>query len=188
VTSRGVIADVFYLSCVKPIEPPDAHYLSAAVGWIELGNPVEARAELTQVHPERWGHPDVLEVRWALSAAEENWEEGLEIARALVRDAPERATGWLHQAYALRRVAGGGLLQAWEALLPASQRFPKEAIIPYNLACYACQMRDLDRARHWWSRALLSGDPARLKKLALADPDLEPLWREIAGGAPPRRA
>ncbi|MDW8309781.1 MAG: hypothetical protein RMK20_10450, partial [Verrucomicrobiales bacterium] len=94
---------------------------------------------------------------------------------------PDRPNGWLHRAYALRRATGGGLERAWEALRPAADRFPREPIIPYNLACYACQMGRLDEARQWFVRALRVGDRATLKDMALHDDDLRPLWNEISG-------
>ncbi len=46
------------------VEPPDIHYLRAAEGWLELGNALEARAEIEQVSLVYCGHPDVLKVRW----------------------------------------------------------------------------------------------------------------------------
>ena len=79
----------------------------------------------------------------------------------------------------LRRVNGGGLSQAWDALLPAAKKFPSEPVIAYNLSCYACQMRQLDIARHWLHRAVLVGRKESIKKMALADEDLQPLWPEI---------
>ena len=57
---------------MQKLEPPDTYYLSAAVGWLELGNPGEARAELVQISSRQQEHPDVLEVRWAL-AVDEFW-------------------------------------------------------------------------------------------------------------------
>jgi len=164
---------------MQPLEPPEIHYLSAAQGWAELGNTAEARAELAHIGAARQIHPDVLEVRWFICAEEQRWEEGLQVARSLIQAVPDRASGWLHQAYALRRVAEGGLKQAWEALLPAFDRFPKEAIIPYNLSCYACQLKDLEAARLWFKRALALGGKEQIKLMALADSDLEPLWTEI---------
>lgn len=164
---------------MQPLEPPEAHYVNAAIGWLELGNPAEARAELAHLDPARQTHPDVLEVRWALAAEEENWAEGLEIAGELVQVAPGRASGWLHRAYALRRVPEGGLQQAREALLPAFKEFPEEATIPYNLACYACQLNELQEAREWLKRAVTAGGRERVKQMGLADPDLAPLWPEL---------
>ena len=164
---------------MQKLEPPDTHYFFAAIGWLELGNLTEAQAELAQVSPAQQEHPDVLEVRWLVSAGQKHWEEGLQIAQALLRRAPKRSSGWLHQAYALRRVPGGGVQKAWEALLPASDKFPKEPTIPFNLSCYACQLRQLDAARDWLKRALAVGGKEKIKQMALKDSDLEPLWDEI---------
>jgi hypothetical protein len=164
---------------MQKLEPPDTHYFSAAVGWLELGNLTEARAELAQISPTQQEHPDVLEVRWLISAQQQHWEEGLQIAQALLRRAPKRSSGWLHQAYALRRVPDGSVQKAWDALLPAFEKFPKEATIPFNLSCYACQMRQLDAARDWFKRAVAVGGKEKIKQQALNDSDLEPLWDEI---------
>jgi hypothetical protein len=153
--------------------------LLAAVGWIELGNLVEAKAELAQITPPLQSHPDVLEVRWLICAEQKQWDEGLAVGRALVECAPERASGWLHQAYALRRATNGSIQKAWEALLPAFDKFPKAEMIAYNLSCYACQMDQLDSARVWLKRALSIGNKERIKQRALEDSDLAPLWEEI---------
>jgi Flp pilus assembly protein TadD len=167
------------MAAMKPIEPPDKFYFSAAIGWLELGNPGEAKAELSHIGAAGQTHPDVLEVRWLVCAEQKTWIEALATARALVEAAPNRATGWLHQAYALRRVPDGSVKRAWEVLLPAAGKFPKEPTIPYNLACYACQMGELDTARQWLVRALAIGGREGMKSMALADPDLEPLRQEI---------
>ncbi len=164
---------------MQQLEPPDTHYLSAAIGWLELGNLAEAEQELNRVSVANQCHPDVLEVRWIVLAQTQRWEAALQIARALLKMAPNRSSGWLHQAYALRRVSKDGLKLAWEALLPASKKFPREATIPYNLSCYACQMDRLDEALGWLRRALLVGDKHQIKQMALEDSDLQPLWSEI---------
>ena len=164
---------------MNKLEPPDTHYFLAAIGWLELGNVVEARAELAQVSAARQEHPDVLELRWSLAAEQKRWEEALEIARALLRRAPKRSSGWLHQAYALRRVPDGGVQKAWAALLPAFDKFPKEATIPFNLSCYACQLGQLDAARDWLARAVAINGKEKVMAMALNDSDLKPLWDEI---------
>jgi tetratricopeptide (TPR) repeat protein len=168
-----------HLANVEPLEPPEMHYLSAALGWLGLGNADEAEAELAHIPAARQSHPDVLEARWLICAEEQRWDQGLQIARTLLEAAPDRATGWLHQAYALRRVPGGSIRKAWEALLPAFDKFPHEEIISYNLSCYACQLQQLEAARVWFKRALVIGGRERMKKMALADADLKCLWEEI---------
>jgi Flp pilus assembly protein TadD len=163
------------------IGPPDTHHLSAAVGWMQLGNPSEAKLELAQLAPNFAAHPDVLEVKWAVFAMGGDWAAALEAAEELVRRDSTRASGWLHRAYALRRVPEGGLQAAWEALLPAVKLFPKEATMPYNLSCYACQMGRFVEARHWFRQALAVGRKDKMRAMALADADLQPLWKEIKG-------
>src|SRR4051794_18921973 len=93
------------LSCrdMEPVGPPDIHHLSAAVGWMELGNHAEAKLELAKVAPALAEHPDVLEATWAIHASEKNWTEALRAAEKIVAADPNRATGWLHRAYACRR-------------------------------------------------------------------------------------
>jgi len=164
---------------MNKLEPPDTHCFLAAVGWIELGNLAEARAELAQVSAAQQAQPDVLELRWSIAAAENRWEEALQVAETLVRRAPRRSSGWLYQAYALRRVPNGSIQKAWEALLPAFDKFPKEPTVPFNLSCYACQLRQLDVARNWLHRAVAVGGKEKIKQMALEDADLEPLWAEI---------
>jgi Tfp pilus assembly protein PilF len=85
----------------------------------------------------------------------------------------------LHHAYALGRATTGGLAKARAALEPALEKFPEEPVISYNLSCYACQMQDLVVARECLQRALKVGRKKEIKSMALADPDLEPLWEEI---------
>jgi predicted Zn-dependent protease len=164
---------------VQTLEPPDTHYLDAAIGWLGLNCVAEARAELEHIAAANQNHPAVLEVRWSISAHERQWSDALQIACVELTLAPDDAAGWLHRAYALRRISNGGLTQAWEALLPAAKKFPSEPVIAFNLSCYACQMQQLDIARHWLQRATMVGQKDVIKKMALADEDLQPLWPEI---------
>ena len=164
---------------MQALGPPDTHFLSAAVGWYELGSLSDAKAELERIAPVLRLHPDVLEVRWLIHAQEKDWEEGLAAAEKLVEVAPQRSAGWLHRAYALRRARRGGLQAAWDVLLPAVEQFPEEPIIPYNLSCYACQLGRVEEARQWLQRAVRVAGKEKIKFMALNDDDLAPLWDEI---------
>ena len=162
------------------LEPPNTHHLRAAIGWMELGNPTEAGEEIARITPELMEHPDVLDVRWSVCAAGRSLDAALSVAETLVRVAPDRSSGWVHRAYALRRVRHGGLQLAWAALRPAFEKFPKEEVIPYNLACYAAQSGRLDAAWDWLHRAMeAAGDVKVIKERALDDCDLQPLWERI---------
>ena len=57
-------------------------------------------------------------------------------------------------------------------------RFPDNFNIAYNLACYACQLGNLPRARELLGLAIELGGSAETKLMALKDPDLTPLWTE----------
>jgi len=164
---------------VQKLEPPDTHYLDAATGWLGLGCPQEAREELSRISPANQCHPDTLEVRWTLLVREERWDDALKIAELELKLRPEDPAGWLHRAYALRRAPKGGLIGAWGVLLLAAEKFPKEPVIAYNLSCYATQLKDLVSARLWLHRSIKVGDKAEIKKMALDDDDLKPLWSEI---------
>ena len=164
---------------MRALKPPNTHHLSAAIGWLELKNCAEAKLEWEKISPAARKHPDVLEVQWAICAEARDWERGLDAARALIQADAGRASGWLHQAYALRRVPGGGVKAALDALLPAADRFPRETVIPYNIACFTCQLRQFDLARIWLRRAMKTAGKAEIKRMALGDSDLEPMWAEI---------
>jgi Flp pilus assembly protein TadD len=164
---------------VQPLEAPDIHFLNAAQGWLGLDCPEEVAAELNAIAPEFQTHPDVLEARWQLHTRQQDWLAALETAKLEIRMQPDSSSGWLHHAYALRRASRGGLIMAWGALLPAAQKFPKEPVIAFNLACYACQLKQLETAREWLDRAVKAGGRDEILKLALADEDLQPLWPEI---------
>jgi Flp pilus assembly protein TadD len=164
---------------VQGLEITDIHRLNAALGWLGLNAPADARVELDAIALAQQSHPAVLETRWLLCAHEKNWNEALKVAELELKSAPEDSSGWLHRAYALRRANNGGLAQAWDALLPAAEKFPTESVIAYNLSCYACQLNQLDDARKWLQRAVKIGGKEEIQKMALADDDLKPLWPEI---------
>jgi hypothetical protein len=123
----------------------------------------------------------VLELRWMVLAERRDWASALAVATELMDTSPERPNGWLHRAYAARRAPGGSIEAAWEVLRPAADKFPQEELIPYNLACYACQMRRLDEARAWLRLAFGTVEKDRFRTMALHDDDLRPLWQEIQG-------
>ncbi len=183
--SPGLVKEVLSISAdeMKPIEPPDLHHLRAALGWLDLGNDLEAALDLDKIAPKLRVHPDVLEVRWQICARAKKWDTCVVIARAVRTLDPNRSSGWLDLSYSLRRVAHAGVPAAWEALLPAAEKFPAEPLIPFNLSCYACQLVRLEDACHWLRRAFAiaakTGEQKRYRVMALNQPDLEPLWRKI---------
>ena len=152
-------------------------HLKAAQGWFELGSHVEANEELERITPQNRAHPAVLEVRWQIYAAAKKWEAALDIASALIQLMPDHSLGWIHRSFALHEL--NRKIEARDNHLTVVQKFPDEPILPYNLACYECRLGRLEQAKDWLEKAFRTGDARKIKTMALEDPDLEPLWKEI---------
>jgi tetratricopeptide (TPR) repeat protein len=159
------------------LEPQDQQHLSAAQGWIELGNLAEARRELDSLSPAAAAQPDALEGWWQFHAAAREWEAALAAAARLIKLDPERCSGHIHLSFSLHELKR--TQEAWDQLLPAAARFPGVSTIPYNLACYACQLGHLKEARQWLTLALSVGNQGEVLAMALRDADLQPLWPEL---------
>lgn len=156
----------------------DQRYLEAAEGWLELGLPLEASAELAKITPTLQDHPAVLELRWHIFAKEKKWEACVAVANASIRLQPERSDGWVHRSFALHEMKR--TQEALDQLLPVADKFPKVWLIPYNLACYASRLHQFDEAQKWLNRAL-AVDKKSAKHAALDDEDLQPLWDKLGG-------
>ena len=164
---------------LNAILPPDSFCISSAEGWIILGNPIEAIGELEQVSNPVKLRPEYLELKWRVFADTQEWDAALELSEGMVRDLPDHPGGFILRSYALRRSSKGSVEQATISLLEAAVKFPSEPIIPYNLACYACQSGELVQARKFLRLALEIGDRKELLKMAGMDSDLKSLWNEL---------
>ena len=92
---------------------------------------------------------------------------------------PERRFGWIHRAHALDKL--GRTLEAKDLLLSVVNDLESNSTIPYHLAQYCARLGQIDQAKQWLGKALLAADGPeavnRLRKMAMEDPDLEPLRR-----------
>jgi predicted Zn-dependent protease len=156
---------------------PVIRHLEAAQGWLGLRNWREAKAELTNIPEELQSHPDVLQVKWAIYAAAKEWESAAQVAKEFRKTRPDSPFGFVHLAYALHEMKR--TQEAQDILLPVLDKFRDEFIIRYNLACYACQLGDGDGAWRWLQKSMALADPDEVKRMALNDPDLEPLRSRI---------
>ena len=160
---------------MNPLPPPDVHHWEAAQGWTGLRNAKEAYAELEQIRPDLQKHPFVRSAwldAWILGG---EWVKARDMAHWLVNEIPDEPGFWLHLAYATRRAEGGSMDEALEVLTSVADDFPQEWMIPYNMACYLCQLERLAEARPCLTRALEIGGPG-IRTAALGDEDLKPLW------------
>ena len=146
----------------------------AALGWLELGNPAEALAELDRIDPEVQSEPAARAARLECLMVAKQWDAADPIGEALCAECPGEVHFWLHFAYTARRRTGGSLEEAYEILAPMRAVFPDEWLIAYNLACYLCQMNRLDEAEELLAEArMMSGE--KVEQLAADDEDLAPL-------------
>ena len=70
--------------------------------------------------------------------------------------------------------------EAFDQLMAVADRFPKVWTIPYNLACYCAQLGRLDECEEWFKKAMAI-DEHQVKRAAIDDPDLKPLWDSMGG-------
>jgi predicted Zn-dependent protease len=156
------------------IPPPDSHYLSAAIGWLELGNPLEANLELEGISSEMRRHPDALEAAWQIHAKSMLWEKCVAAAQEFTKVAPQKSFGWVHLSFALHELKR--TREAHENLCAVLEQFPDDWLMRYNLACYSCQLGNVEEATRWLAGAELKGDAKQIKLMAKGDPDLAPLF------------
>jgi tetratricopeptide (TPR) repeat protein len=164
---------------MQKLEPPDSHHLNAAQGWLGLGDWISANQELDKISSEHYAHLSVLQVRLQVYAAAKQWAMAAGIARALAALNPNHPSGWIDWAYALYQL--GRINEARGVLLSVVDKFPKENLIRYCLACYACQLGNLKEALDWLEKAKNLTEPKEVNELVLKNPYLKPLWNEITG-------
>ena len=98
-----------------------------------------------------------------------------EIAKRLKEFEPDNVQWTISLAYATRRAYSTEV--AMKILLSAEPKFPREAAIPYNLACYYCQLEQIETAKRYLKKAFELD--LSWRKAALDDEDLRPLWDSI---------
>lgn len=162
---------------MQELESRDRMYALAASGWLDLGSVSEALAELEHLSPEARRHPEVLMLRWEIFSKEKDWTRALEMAEALQAAAEGSLDAMVKRSFALHELKR--TQEAWDLLFPMLEQFPKDWIVPYNLACYACQLGRNDDALRLLKQAIERGQPDELRRMALEDSDLEPLRPDI---------
>jgi predicted Zn-dependent protease len=155
----------------------DQRHLDAADGWLGLGDYLSANDELEQITPELRGHPAVLSRRAGIYMKAKRWNEASQIADSLVKLSPGDVYAWVWRSFALHELKR--TQEAYDLLLPAGVEFPKCWTVPYNLACYCCQLDRRGEAEAWFKCAMAI-DADTVKRNAIDDPDLEPLWSRIS--------
>jgi hypothetical protein len=144
--------------------------------YLELGIFDDAALALEEIAPEDKTRSEVLGARVAIYLAAEKWDMAVAVANHLVKIEPENSGWWINLAYATRRCEG---IESAEAILHRARELHHDnAMIEFNLACYASVAGRFEEAKARLKRAIELDK--RFQKLAIDDEDLRPLWRWIA--------
>lgn len=155
----------------------DTRHLSAAQGWIALGNHLEAFNELEKIAPRNRATLEVLSVRWEVYQKANHWTAAGGVASAVQKVAPDRIDGYVWRSVSLEKL--GCTQDAYDNLEPVAYKFPGTGIIAYLLAVYACQLQRMPEAKAWLTCAFASPEGKELKLRALDEKALEPFWGQI---------
>ena len=132
---------------------------------------------LEEIAPEDKTRNEVLGARVNLYMAAKKWDMVAAVTSHLVKVDPQNPGWWISLAYALRCTES--IEKAEAILLRAQPIHPEVAMIAFSLACYASVMGRMEEAKERLRHAInLDKD---IRKLALDDEDLKPLWDWIAG-------
>ena len=154
---------------------PDQKILNAAIGWLELGNPVEAHNELEQLPYDQRTNPEVLKLRCRVYRRAERWDCLSMLADSCYRVLPNEPQFLVDWAWA--EFKGGSKEKAAVVLMTESGKFPDSESVAYHTAIILAALDRRPEARDWLAKAIArSSDPDRLKLEALDLPDFEKLW------------
>jgi tetratricopeptide (TPR) repeat protein len=145
--------------------------VTAASGFAELGLYQEAVEELEDLPEASRDDLPVLATWLQLYQSWGKWSEAAAVAERLIQKDPDEADWYIALGFAVRRAQS---LAAAEVILSAAlQKFPGNATIYFNLACYYTQLSELEKARSYLERAIAMDE--NFRKVALSDPDLQAL-------------
>ena len=136
----------------------------------------EAERTLQEIDVEDKGRKEVLAAKVEFYTVAKKWSSVAEVAQRLVDIEPENAGWWINLAYATRRAVNIDKAQA--LLLQAQTLHPENAIIAFNLSCYACVSGHLEQAKTHLKHAIALD--SNIRELARGDEDLQTLWSWIA--------
>lgn len=142
--------------------------INAASGWLELGLPDEALAELEALPLEDRGNRRALELKLSAQMENQSWNPASETARLLCLKAADEPEFFLRAAFCLHET--GDTLAACNWLLRGPKSLFEMAIFHYNLACYLWTLGEANRARSHLRQAIAM-DQSYLDA-ALSDRDL----------------
>ncbi len=143
----------------------------AAQGYVELGMPREALEELGALPEASQNRIEAILMRMEILRFLKQWEECATMGQLALGRHGECGGLYLITAYAVRR--SQGLERAKALLLSGESVLKEEAMFHFNIACYECQLGNLNCAKERLQRAFAL-DP-KYRNVGKEDPDLTPL-------------
>ena len=140
--------------CKNRLQPPDSFHLSAAEGWLELGDSWAANEELQKIVPELKSHPVVLELRWQILCKEQCWSTCVDMAKVLTLLTPSEPRAWIRLAYSTKHAEDGGLEAAIEVLTRGIVNFPDNPLFCFYLALYSAELNQIIASAKWWDKGM----------------------------------
>jgi Flp pilus assembly protein TadD len=155
-----------------------AKHFERAQGWLLLENHAAAEKALRLVPVVFRARAEVQQFRAQLHLSCGQWAKAVPLLRRLRKQNPTDPQHAVSLAFALRRAQS---IEAAEKILRvARERFPQEAVIWFNLACYAAQQGRLVETRDLLCEAVKRETAYR--DLAKTDSDLTPFWQAVGAG------
>lgn len=155
-----------------------AKHFERAQGWLLLENHAAADRALRLIPAAFRERSEVVQFRAQLHLSAGRWARAVPLLRRLQKQEPTEPQYWVSLAFAVRRAES--IAAAEKILLEARERFPQEAVIWFNLACYAAQQDRLTDTRNLLREAVHRESAYR--DLAKTDSDLAPLWNAVSTG------
>lgn len=152
-------------------------HIIAAEGYLDLGMTLAANEELERMPAEDRSRPEVYALRLKIYIELKKWDLAEVCAKHLTKIWPDQKGWWCAWAFATRQAVS--IEGAEKTLIQARVRFPEDALIYYNLACYASVMGRWREAKYLLAEAIIRDDAYQMR--ALEDEDMQPIWDEIAG-------
>ena len=159
-----------------PVSPSTQHLLDGALGWLELGNNVEARNELEKLPRDQRATP-----KCSSSAAVSTGRRRSGTISTLAESCysahpqePQFLIDWAWAEYKLDRREHAAVM-----LLRESKRFPDSEPLAYDLAVVLASLDRMAEARDWLAKAFeRASEPEKLKLRGLEQPELEKVWTQ----------
>lgn len=152
------------------------HCMEAARGYLYLGLPDDALAEIEPVPFTHRFSREFMELRTSIHMARKQWLEALVIARNVCHLFPASEQGFLDASRCLNRL--GRTQEAKEVLLQGPSSLRTKAVHHYQMSRLEAKMGNVDNARKSLERAIAL-DP-KYRKLALKVEELRQITEMLA--------